>query len=92
MWKTIHSDKKTSRTSVIAGWVPDENINHLISTVKQITSNRCYIEVSDSKSIKMEGDVYLIMFCCYNAVVVLLLHFIVKGCHWGAMDYKIEVE
>ncbi len=39
--------KKTDRTCVISGFIPDENVGKFVKRVKQVTSGDCYIEVRE---------------------------------------------
>lgn len=43
--------KKTERTCVISGWVPEENIDALLEKIKTATSGRFYAETIDSKTL-----------------------------------------
>jgi len=43
--------KKTERTCIISGWVPEENIESLIGKIKTATSGRFYAESVDPKTL-----------------------------------------
>lgn len=49
--------KKTNRTSILSGWVPEENIDPLVSHVKAVTGGRCYVEIlSDANAPMQDRD------------------------------------
>ncbi len=46
--------KKTSRTVMFSGWLPEESCSELIVTIKEATQGRCYIEWSKPNAISDE--------------------------------------
>ncbi|RJP57571.1 MAG: hypothetical protein C4541_09875 [Candidatus Auribacter fodinae] len=41
--------KRTGRTAILSGWVPDDNVGQLSAELIKIAAGRCYIEIVDEK-------------------------------------------
>ena len=75
--------KKTSKTCIITGWVPGDNLHDLLADIKKVTNNRCYYSVKNP--VEDQKDYNKIPFKFKNNKLVQPFELLIKA--YGIPNY-----